>query len=200
MLTARSPMRSRSVVILRAVVMKRRSRPAGWRSASKRRQRSSIATSRPFTSTSFLIVTSASARSRFTSASMALPICFSTSPPMVRMFWRRSLSSSSYWRSVCVVIVGSPEATGDVILGLLFLRRGEDLLGGAELDQPPEVHERGVVRNPGGLLHAVGHDHDRVLLTELVDQCLDFGGGDRVERGAGLVHEDDLGRDGEGAG
>ncbi len=36
-------MRSRSVVILSAVVMKRRSRPAGWRRARRRRQRSSIA-------------------------------------------------------------------------------------------------------------------------------------------------------------
>ncbi|MBI5543968.1 MAG: phosphate signaling complex protein PhoU [Deltaproteobacteria bacterium] len=46
MLTARSPMRSRSVTSLRAVVRKRRSEATGWRRARMRRQSSSVSTSR----------------------------------------------------------------------------------------------------------------------------------------------------------
>ena len=47
----------------------------------------------------------------------------------------------------------------------------------------------------GRLLHVVGHDHDRVLLDQLVHQVLDRERRDRVERRAGLVHQDDLGLD-----
>ena len=46
MFSAMSPMRSRSVEMRRLVVMKRRSRAAGWWSASNRTHASSIATSR----------------------------------------------------------------------------------------------------------------------------------------------------------
>ena len=51
-----------------------------------------------------------------------------------------------------------------------------------------------------GLLHVVGDDDDGVVLLQLVDQFLDRDRGDGVERGAGLVHEDDLGLDGDGPG
>src|SRR5689334_17816982 len=101
---------------------------------------------------------------------------------------------------------GSAEAAGDVRLGGFLVRDAEDLLGGVHLDQATwlagagEVEERGVLGDSGGLLHVVGHDDDRVLLLELVDQVLDRGGGDRVEGGAGLVHQQDLGLDGDGAG
>src|SRR4051794_2128455 len=73
----------------------------------------------------------------------------------------------------------SAEPTGDVRLRGLFVRDAEDLLGRVELDQPArlararEVEEAGVLRHPRGLLHVVGHDHDRVLRLELVDQVLD---------------------------
>ena len=57
---------------------------------------------------------------------------------------------------------------------------------------------RGALRDTGGLLHRVGHDHDGVVLPQLVDELLDARGGDRVEGRAGLVHQDHLGahRDG----
>ena len=62
-------------------------------------------------------------------------------------------------------------------------------------------HEAGGhVADAAGLLHVVGDDDDRVLVLEVVHQVLDPGGGDRVERRAGLVHEDDLGLDGQGPG
>ena len=42
-----------------------------------------------------------------------------------------------------------------------------------------------------GLLHVVGHDHQRVLALERVHQLLDRGGRDRVQRRCGLVEYDD---------
>ena len=63
-----------------------------------------------------------------------------------------------------------------------------------------EVEERGVLRDPGGLLHVVGDDHDRVVALELVDQVLDRRGRDRVERRAGLVHQQHLRLDRDRAG
>ena len=63
-----------------------------------------------------------------------------------------------------------------------------------------QVEEAGVLRDPGGLLHVVGDDDDRVVGLQLVDQVLDRGGRDRVERGAGLVHEQHLRLDGDRAG
>ena len=46
----------------------------------------------------------------------------------------------------------------------------------------PEVEERRVVADAGGLLHVVGDDDDRVAALQLVDQVLDLAGGDRVQR------------------
>ena len=63
-----------------------------------------------------------------------------------------------------------------------------------------EVEESGPLRHARGLLHVVGDDDDRVAAAKLVDQLLDLGGGDRVERRAGLVHQDHLGIDGDRAG
>ena len=64
-----------------------------------------------------------------------------------------------------------------------------------ELAQP---EERGAVRDAGGLLHVVGHDDDRVALLQLIDQLLDALGRDGVERRRGLVHQQDVGLDGQG--
>src|SRR3954454_1029553 len=86
---------------------------------------------------------------------------------------------------------GSAEASGDVGLGGLLLGVAEDLAGGVHLDEPTgfagagEVEEGGVLGDTRGLLHVVGDDHDRVLAAQLVDEVLDRGGGDRVERRAG---------------
>ena len=40
----------------------------------------------------------------------------------------------------------------------------------------------------------------QIILPQLVDQLLDLGGGDRIERRARLVHQDDVGIDRHGAG
>src|SRR5215472_6703552 len=58
----------------------------------------------------------------------------------------------------------------DVILGSLVLRPPEEVDGGGELHQLAVAvlgvheHEGRVVGYSGGLLHVVGHDHDRVAL------------------------------------
>jgi hypothetical protein len=46
-----------------------------------------------------------------------------------------------------------------------------------------------VVGNASRLLHVVRDDHDRVALAQFVDQLFDAGRGDRIQRAAGLIHE-----------
>ena len=87
-------------------------------------------------------------------------------------------------------------------------RRGcvKIFLVGFDLDQLAglagalRLKKRGVVGDPGGLLHVVGDDHDRVLGLELVDQVLDRRGRDRVEGRARLVHQQHLRLDRDRAG
>ena len=88
-------MRSRSVTILSAVVMKRRSLAAGWRSASRRRHMSSISTSVRFTSRSPAMTFSASDGSRSVSARTLPAMAASTLPPITRSRSRSCASSAS---------------------------------------------------------------------------------------------------------
>ena len=60
-------------------------------------------------------------------------------------------------------------------------------------DQVAEVHEGGEVRHARGLLHVVGHDRDRVVLLQVLDQLLDAAGGDRVECRGRLVQQQYVG-------
>src|SRR5688500_13102401 len=105
--------------------------------------------------------------------------------------WRRSCSSSAAKVSRSGRGASSAKATRHVVLGPLVARVREDLLRAVELDEHPRagvarlVHLRGEERrhvaHPGGLLHVVGDDHDRVLVLDLVHQVLDAGRGDGVE-------------------
>src|SRR4029453_7215194 len=138
---------------------------------------------------------------------------WSTRTPMSST-WRRIWSSSSWkaWRrgTGASVVTTSPEPSGDVVLGPLVRRAGEDGLGAVELDQQAGAAVRlgvdlgrvegGGVGDAGGLLHVVGHDHDRELVLDLLHQVLDAGGGDGVERRARLVHEQHVGPGGDGPG
>ncbi len=47
-----------------------------------------------------------------------------------------------------------------------------------------------LVGDAGRLLHVMGHDRDRVVILQLVDQLLDLGGRDRIQRRARLVEQD----------
>src|SRR4051812_4686983 len=107
---------------------------------------------------------------------------------------RCDLRDSVPWRH------DSAETTRDVILGELVARVGEDAIRLADLDEVTEVEICRALRNARRLLHRVRDDDDRVTLPQLLHEVLDARGGDRVERAARLVHEDDLGIDGDGAG
>ena len=79
------------------------------------------------------------------------------------------------------MVLRSAVAAGDIILGALLPRIGEDVRGRAIFDQRAEVEKGGALRHARRLLHVMRHDHDGIAALELVDQFLDLGGGDRVE-------------------
>ena len=99
----------------------------------------------------------------------------------------------------------SAKATVHVVERAGIRRITEQLGRRSGLDQLPGpvlVHQQegAAVRDPHGLLHVVGHDHDRDPVLELPDEFFDPLGGDRVERRGGLVHEQHFGFDGQCAG
>src|SRR5262249_55199620 len=93
----------------------------------------------------------------------------------------------------------SAELSRDIFLGPGVGGGGEDLLGGANLDDLPAEHEGGAVRHARGLLQVVRDDHDRHPRLELVDQLLDPQRRHRAERRAGLIHQQHLWVHGEAA-
>src|SRR6185312_10159141 len=208
MLTPRSPIRSRSVTSLSAVVRNRRSEATGCRRASTCMQSSSMAISSWLILRSAAIPCSASSLSRSMSARMLPLMMSSTLAPMSRSCSRRRRSSSSYSRLVCsrelllliiLLPVLSPESARDVVFRPGVTRFGEQHVRAIELDQLAQIEERRVIGHPRRLLHVVGDDDDRVVLGELVDQLLDVGGGDRIEGRGRLVHQQHLRLDGQRA-
>src|SRR3989441_2422003 len=187
---ASSPMRSRSVTVLVMARIMRRSLAAGWRRTITWLQSPSSATSMALTLWSFCITSSISARSPEASASSARRICDSTRLPICSTRERIESRSRSYCFEACSLMpMGLSKPSGDVILRLLLLRLDEQLVGDAVLDQLAEVHVGGEVRDARRLLHVVRHDQDGDALLEIVDQLLDQGGGDRVERRRRLVEQ-----------
>ena len=63
-----------------------------------------------------------------------------------------------------------------------------------------QVEEGGVVGDTGGLLHVMRHDHDGVVVLQLVDQILDSQRRNRVKSRARLIHQQHLRVYGHGAG
>src|SRR3954468_5101655 len=106
---------------------------------------------------------------------------------------------SSFWKCWRVSPT-SAELARDVVLRARIGGRREDLVRGVVLDALAREHERRRVRHARGLLHVVRDDDNRVALLELGDELLDAKRRDRVKRRAGLVHEDHLGLDRDGAG
>src|SRR4051794_33320767 len=135
----------------------------------------------------------ASSTSWCSSASSVRSICETTRsmPPRVAS----SRAASSAWKVGRPSDIRSAELPGDVVLGTGVVRLGEDLLGHVVLDQLAVEHERRGVGHARRLLHVVRDDDDRVALLELGDELLDLQRGDRVQRRAGLVHQDHLGLD-----
>src|SRR5690625_3246008 len=186
----------------------RRSRASGPRRASFTTS-SLISFSSASMASSLSMTRRAAASSPRSTTSRAASSCDAAIWPMRRSSSRRRARSSSklrtmwsccWWGMLLSRCGSSAEAAGDVILGLLLRGIRENGVGLVVLDQVTQVHERGEVRDPRGLLHVVGDDHDRVIVLELVDQLLDAAGRDRVQRRGGLVQQQHVGPQGDGAG
>src|ERR1019366_4156325 len=202
MFLARSPIRSRSVATRMAPTISRRSTAIGWRRAMVSTARSSITRCRLSMSTSAATTRLPSATSRRISASTDSTIMRSARPPISATNRVNSCRSLSNALAVCseAMIISSTEPAGDVVLRASIARRCENLVGVVEFDQLAEIHEGGLVGHARGLLHVVGHDRNGVVLRELLDQFLDLGGRDRIQRRTGLVEQDHLGPHRDGAG
>src|SRR5580704_14183308 len=202
MFLARSPIRSRSVATRMAPTISRRSIAIGCRRAMVNTARSSITRCRLSISASAATTRWPSAISRRISASTESTIMRSARPPISATSRVNSCRSLSNALAVCseAMSLSSAEPAGDVVLGASIARRGEDLVGVVEFDQLTKIHERGLVRDPRGLLHVMGDDGDGVVLGQFLDQLLDLGGRDRVERRTRFVEQDHLGPHRDGAG
>src|SRR6202161_321510 len=201
MFLARSPIRSRSVATRMAPTISRRSTAIGWRRAMVKTARSSITRCRLSISTSAATTRLPSATARRISASTDSTIMRSARPPISAPSRVNSCRSLSNALAVCseAMILSSTEPAGDVILRASIARRREYLVGVVEFDQLAEIHEGGLVGDARGLLHVVGDDRNRVVLRQFLDQFLDLGGRDRIERRTGLVEQDHLGEHRHGA-
>src|ERR1700733_9227319 len=153
--------------------------------------RSSITRCRLSTSPSAATTFLPSAASRRTSASTDSTIMRSTKPPISATSRVNSCRSPSNAFAVCseAIVFSSAEPAGDVVLGAAIGRRGKYLVGLVKLDQFAEIHEGRLVGDARGLLHVVGDDGDGVVLRQFLDQFLDLGGRNRIERRARLVEQ-----------
>ena len=151
---ASSPMRSRSVMVLIIAMMKRRSPAAGWRRANTVTHSSSMDTSQEFSLNSFSSTVSASSTSNSPRARKASLSCRSASPPMSNTAARILSKSLSNCREMCCAVLLMSHlrshalilpvsvagfhpltiAPGNVVLGHLLLRVGEQRIGVAKLD------------------------------------------------------------------
>src|SRR4051794_31370153 len=191
-------MRSTTLEILSAATTSRRSPAIGARSAISWTARRSASTSRASSFLSSRTTSSAASVSRWTRQRIASPIACSASPPIWLMSARSRSMSSSKALSVCpiacsIISLRSAVAAGNIVGGPLLARVREDLRRLAVFDQLAEVEKSRALRHARRLLHVVRNDRDCVTAAKLVNQLLDLGRGDRVERRAGLIHKDHFG-------
>ena len=87
---------------------------------------------------------------------------------------------------------------GDVVGGGV----AQDLLGGADLLDAAVAHHGDAVPQAHGLVEVVGDEQDRLaeLALQVDELVLHLPADERVERGEGLVHEQDVGLGGQGPG
>src|ERR1700730_500773 len=202
MFLARSRIRSSSVAPRMAPTISRRSTAIGWRRAMVSTARSSITRCRLSISTSAATNRLPSATSRRISASTDSTIMRSARPPISATRRVNSCRSLSNALAVCseAMILSSTEPAGDVILRASIARRRENLGGVVEFDQFADIHEGGLVGDARGVLHVVRDDRNRVVLRQFLDQFLDLGGRDRIQRRTGRGEQDRLGPPRHGAG
>src|SRR5579883_3299855 len=197
-------MRSRSTMIRKAPTMVRRSSAIGWRSASMRITCSSIRSPSLSTSGSLSTARVAASVSRSMMARAASASWLSTLPPISIRRSRSCTSSFSNRLTRCCcgasdILRLLAEAAGDIGLGALLARGGEDAFRGADLHQLAEIEKRHLIGDARGLLHVVRHQSDGEILLQRVHQLLDLEGADRIERTRRLVHQDHFGANGDGA-
>src|ERR1700688_3966826 len=202
MFLARSPIRSRSVATRMAPTISRKSTAIGWRLAMVNTARSSMMRCSLSISGAAATTRWPSATSLRISASTESTIMRSARPPISATSRVSSCRSLSNALAVCseTMVLSSAEPAGDVVLGASIARRCEYLVGLVELDQVTKIHEGGLVGDPRGLLHVMRDDGDGVVLRQFLDQFLDLGGRDRIERRARLVEQDHFGPHRHGAG
>ena len=84
------------------------------------------------------------------------------------------------------------EQSRNITDGLRMLRREEQLFGGPFLDQPAVKEQGGPVADAGGLGKIVRHHDHGEPVGERSNELFDLLGRGRVQRGGGLVEQQDL--------
>ncbi|ENN83987.1 hypothetical protein RHSP_70613 [Rhizobium freirei PRF 81] len=79
-------------------------------------------------------------------------------------------------------LISSTKTAHDVILRAEIVRIGEHLVGIVLLNQMAEMEHCGALRDASCLLHGMRHDDDGEVFPQLVNEILDLGGCDRIER------------------
>src|SRR4051794_15843599 len=183
-----------------APTISRKSIAIGWRRAIVNTARSSITRCRLSISISEAATRLPSATSLRIRASTESVIMRSARPPISatsRVNSCRSLSNAFAVCSEPILVLlargASAEPAGDIVLRAPVARRGKNPIGVVELDQLAEIHEGGLVGDAGGLLHVMGDNGDGVILRQFLDQLLDLGGRDRIQRRTGFVEQDHFG-------
>src|SRR6476660_2246190 len=86
----------------------------------------------------------------------------------------------------------SSEASGDIGLRAHIAGRGEKLRRRAELDKLADKQECGEIADARGLLHIVSDGYDGAKIFQLHEELFDFRGADGVERGTGLIQQENF--------
>ncbi len=92
------------------------------------------------------------------------------------------------------------EAAGNIVIGLLVDGNGKNLLGVPDLDDAAHQQKRHPVGGPGDLLGVIAHQDHGIIIFQLKQGRLDFGGGNGVQTAGGFVQQDYFGIHGQGAG
>src|SRR3954471_22345239 len=190
-------------MIFSAATASRRSSAIGARSAISWTMRCSASASSASIFLSSSTAWRSPSQSRFIRQRIASRIACSARPPIwltiARSWFSSSSKALSVWECPVAIWISSAVAAGNVVPRPLDSGIGEDLRRVVELDEVAEVEEGGLLRDPRRLLHVVGDDDDGEAIAHLVEQLLDLGCRDRVERRGRLVEQDDVGLHRDGA-
>src|SRR4051812_25015076 len=80
------------------------------------------------------------------------------------------------------------ESPRNIILGSAFTWIRKHFASGGEFHQSAKIKESGHVGTTPGLLHIMSNDDDGVFRFQLIDELLDLGSRNWIQRGAWFVH------------